>query len=171
MGLALVMVEENAGRAVQLADNDPLGAVDHESPAFRHQGDLAEIDFLLLDVADQFLLAASIRVKNYKPDHDFKGCGISHALLNTLLYIVFHVSDLVIDKLQRTFPAEVLYRENAFKSALKADIPALVRIGIHLEKLVVRLPLDFDQVGNIHDFPDMSKIFPYLCHSSLRYGL
>jgi hypothetical protein len=30
VGLALVVVEEDAGRAVQLADDDALGAVDDE---------------------------------------------------------------------------------------------------------------------------------------------
>ena len=45
-------VEEHAGRAVQLADDDALGAVDDERAVVRHQRDVAEVDLLLLDVAD-----------------------------------------------------------------------------------------------------------------------
>ena len=51
--LALVVVEEDARAAVQLADDDALGAVDDERAGVRHQRDLAEVDLLLLDVADR----------------------------------------------------------------------------------------------------------------------
>src|SRR5262249_19044435 len=41
-------LEEDAGRAVQLADNDALGTVNDERAVVRHQRDFAEEDFLLL---------------------------------------------------------------------------------------------------------------------------
>ncbi len=53
MGLALVMVEKHAGRTVQLADDNPLGTVDDEGTVFGHQRNLAEVDFLLLDITDR----------------------------------------------------------------------------------------------------------------------
>ena len=53
VGLALVVIEEHARRAVQLADDDALGAVDDERAGVGHQRDLAEVDLLLLDVADR----------------------------------------------------------------------------------------------------------------------
>jgi hypothetical protein len=37
MGLALVVIEEHAGRAVQLGDDDALGAVDDEGAGLGHQ--------------------------------------------------------------------------------------------------------------------------------------
>ena len=52
VGLALVVVEEDAGAAVHLGDDDALGAVDDESAVVRHQGHVAHVDVLLLDVAD-----------------------------------------------------------------------------------------------------------------------
>src|SRR5204863_8432516 len=51
--LALVVVEEDARRAVQLAHDHALGAVDHERAVARHERDLAEVDLLLLDVLDR----------------------------------------------------------------------------------------------------------------------
>ncbi len=53
MGLALVVIEENTGRTVQLTDNDPLGTVDDKCTIFGHQRDFAEIDLLFLDIADR----------------------------------------------------------------------------------------------------------------------
>src|ERR1019366_4931049 len=55
VGLALVVVEEDARAAVQLADDDALGAVDDERAGVRLQRDLAEENLLLLDVADDAL--------------------------------------------------------------------------------------------------------------------
>ena len=46
-------VEERARRPVQLADDDALGAVDDERAVVAHQRDVAEVDLLLLDVADR----------------------------------------------------------------------------------------------------------------------
>ena len=57
VGLALVVIEEDAGAAVELADDDALGAVDDERTGLGHQRDLAEVDLLLLDVADDALAA------------------------------------------------------------------------------------------------------------------
>src|SRR5262249_6079544 len=53
--LALVVVEEDARRAMQLADDDALGTVDDEGTGVGHERDLAEVDLLLLDVANQAL--------------------------------------------------------------------------------------------------------------------
>jgi hypothetical protein len=55
--LALVVVEEDARGAVQLRHHDALGAVDDERAGLGHQRDLAEVDLLLLDVADDALAA------------------------------------------------------------------------------------------------------------------
>ena len=63
--LALVVIEEDARAAVQLADDDALGAVDDERTGVGHQRDLAEVDLLLLDVADD-ALAAVARVVDHQ---------------------------------------------------------------------------------------------------------
>ena len=53
MGLALVVVEEDARRAVHLRDDDALGAVDDEGAVRRHERHVAHVDVLLLDVLDR----------------------------------------------------------------------------------------------------------------------
>lgn len=43
-------LKAEAGRTVELGDNDALGAVDDEGAALGHHGDLAHVDLLVLDV-------------------------------------------------------------------------------------------------------------------------
>ena len=66
VGFPLVVFEKNAGRTVQLAYDHPLGPVDHERAVGGHQRNLAEIDFLLLDV----LNAARTRLAIDVPEHE-----------------------------------------------------------------------------------------------------
>src|ERR1035437_1299974 len=51
---------KHAGGAVQLADDHAFGAVDHERAVIGHQGNIAEENFLFLDVTDVF--GAGVRV-------------------------------------------------------------------------------------------------------------
>src|SRR6202011_5271993 len=66
VALALVVVEEGARRTVELRDYHALGAVDDEGPVLGHERDLAEVDLLLLDVADRLRAGVGILV----PDHE-----------------------------------------------------------------------------------------------------
>ena len=52
MRAAAVVVEEHARRAVHLRDDHALGAVDDEGAVHRHEGHVAHVDVLLLDVLD-----------------------------------------------------------------------------------------------------------------------
>ena len=51
VGAVVRRLKEDAGRTVELRDDDALGAVDDEGAVLRHQRDVAEEDFLLLHVA------------------------------------------------------------------------------------------------------------------------
>src|SRR6202034_2473599 len=55
-------LEKHARRTVQLADDYALGAVDDERPVLRHQRNVAEENFLLLDVADRLRAGVGILV-------------------------------------------------------------------------------------------------------------
>ena len=50
VGLALVVVEEHAGRAVHLGNDHPLGSVHDERAVRRHERHVAHVDVLFLDV-------------------------------------------------------------------------------------------------------------------------
>ncbi len=53
MGLALVMIEEHAGAAVHLADDDTLGPVDDKGAVIGHERHVAHVNRLFLDIADR----------------------------------------------------------------------------------------------------------------------
>ena len=55
MGLATIVVEEHTRRAMQLRDDDALGAVNDEGAVIGHQWHLAQVHFLLANVLDDFL--------------------------------------------------------------------------------------------------------------------
>jgi hypothetical protein len=62
VGLAAIVLEEHARRAVQLGDDDALGTVDDEGAGGGHERNLAHVDFLLLDFLDRFLGASRSRI-------------------------------------------------------------------------------------------------------------
>ena len=84
-------MEEGAGRAMQLRDHDPLGAVDDESPVVGHQRDVTEVDLLLLDVADRLDSGFRILVPHHEPDGDLERYGVGHATLLALLDVVLEL--------------------------------------------------------------------------------
>src|SRR6185503_14125933 len=83
--------EEDAWGAVQLADDDALGAVDDEGTVGSHQRNFAEEDFLLFDVADALLSGLGILRVDGEADGDFERRGIRHATLFALRLIVFQL--------------------------------------------------------------------------------
>ena len=64
MGLAAVMLEEHAGRAVQLTHDDALSPVDDKGTGIRHERDFAHVDFLFF----HFLDVAGIAIQNHQTD-------------------------------------------------------------------------------------------------------
>src|SRR5262249_717099 len=84
-------VEERARRAVQLADDDALGAVDDEGAVLRHQRDVAEVDLLLLDVADGLDARLGLLVPHHQPDGHLERHGVGHAALLALVDVVLQL--------------------------------------------------------------------------------
>ncbi len=84
-------VEERARRPVQLADDDALGAVDDERAVLGHQRDVAEVDLLLLDVADGLHPRLRVLVPDHEPDGDLQRHGVGHAALLALVDVVLQL--------------------------------------------------------------------------------
>ena len=83
-------LEEHARRAVQLADDDALGAIDDERAVLRHQRDVAEENFLLLDVADG-TVAGLILVPDGEPHRDFERSRVGHAALFAFRHVILQL--------------------------------------------------------------------------------
>ena len=118
---------EHAGRTVQLADDDALGAVDDERAVVGHQRNIAEENFLFLDVANVFRAGVRILVVNGQADGDLERRGIRHAALLALVHVVL---ELHADRVAALFAER--RRVLVERAALRAEhVAGLVRIGDH----------------------------------------
>ena len=89
MGLALVVIEEHAGRAVHLRDDDALGAVDDERAVVGHERDVAHVDILLLDVLDGLGAGFLVDIEHDEAQRHLERRRIGHAALAALVDVVF----------------------------------------------------------------------------------
>src|SRR5581483_11637586 len=115
-------VEERARRAVQLRDDDALGAVDDEGAVLRHQRDVAEVDLLLLDVADGLHAGVGVLVPDHEADRDLQRHGVGHAALLALVDVVLQ---LQADRVAADI-ADVAARLVRFAAARAEDLAVAV---------------------------------------------
>ncbi len=152
VGLPLVVVEEDAGRAVHLADDHPLGTIDDEGTVLRHERDLSEVDLLFLHVPDALDARVRVLVPLDELDDDLDRDGEGHASLRALVHVVLRLSERILHVLERTGLVEVLDREDASEDLLHADRLSLLGGRLALKEVLVRTLLDIDEVGEIEDF-------------------
>ena len=91
VALARRRFKEHARTAMQLADDDALGSVDDERAVLGHQRNFAEVDFLLLDVANRLGAGVRILVENREADDDLQRRGIGHAAFLAFRHVVLQV--------------------------------------------------------------------------------
>ena len=95
VGARPLLGEEDARAAVELRDDDPLGAVDDERAVVRHQRDVAEVDLLLLGVAHHARARLRVLVVDEEPEGDLQRHGEGHA---ALLAVGDRVLELQVDR-------------------------------------------------------------------------
>ena len=87
--LVLPRPEKHAGRALELADHDPLDPVENERALFGHERDVAEIDLLLLDVLQPLGFAGGVLLPGdqapLQPQGDREGVALLQALVGRVL--------------------------------------------------------------------------------------
>ena len=118
VGLPLVVLEEHPGRAVELTHDHPLGAVDHEGAVPGHQRHLAEVDLLLLHVADAARAGLGVDVPKHELDRDLERRGEVHAPFMALVDVVLGLPQRVADVLQRSRVVKVPDGENGLEYRL-----------------------------------------------------
>src|SRR5205823_5469162 len=118
--------EINAGRAMQLADDDALGAVDDELAAADHDGHIAEVDFLL----DRLFLD--------EPEPDAERPAIGQAQLPALVGVIARLVELVLDVLQAQSLVVTFDGEDFAQDAFQPGELALVGWNVELQESLVR---------------------------------
>ena len=100
MRLALVVIEEHAGRTMHLRDDDALGAVHDERAVIGHQRDVAHVDVLLLDVLHGAGAGLLVDIEHDQPQRHLQRRGIGHAALAALVDVIFRRIEFVADEFE-----------------------------------------------------------------------
>ena len=117
---------------MHLRYDNPFSAVDHKRALVRHQGHIAHVDILLLDVADRPGTGIFVDVPDHKAQCHLERCGIGHAALLALFDIVFWLFELVIDELKLRAFGEILDREHRLEDFGDPHIgPFVIRRSAH----------------------------------------
>jgi hypothetical protein len=91
VGAVVRGLEKHTGRPVQLRNNHALRAVHDERAVRRHQRNVAEEDFLLLDVADGLVAGLGVLVVDGQADRHLQRRREGHAALFALLLVVLQL--------------------------------------------------------------------------------
>ena len=157
MRLALVMVEEHAGRTVHLGNDHALGAVDDEGAVGGHERHVAHVHVLLLDILDRFSAGVLINFKHDEAQRHLQGGRIGHAALLAFLNVIFGGFEFVAHEFEHGLAGEVRDRENRLEHGLKPlGYPSALRFN-HLQELIVGFLLDFDQVRHFGNFGGLTE--------------
>jgi hypothetical protein len=170
MGLALVVVEENAGRAVHLRDDDALGAVDDEGAVIGHQGHVAHVDVLLLDVADRARAGLLVDVEDDEAERHLERRGEGHAALLAFVDVVFRRLELVLDEFERAVLGEILDRKDRLEDLLKTVIDPIPGRFMDLQERIVGALLHLDQVGHRGHLADTPEFLANTLSTRERLG-
>ena len=157
MRLALVVIEEHAGRAMHLRDDDALGAVDDEGAVVGHERNVAHVDILLLDVLDRLGAGLLVDIEHDQAQRHLERRGIGHAALAALVDVVFRPFEFVFHEFEHRGVGEIGNREHRLEHGLQALVgPAALRLH-HQQELVVGRLLNLNEVRHLRDFLDFSE--------------
>ena len=154
-GLAVGMLgrlKGNPRRAVQLADDDALGAVDDECALRGHQRQFAHEHLFFL--GPSFIL---------EQERDVQRRAIGDSFAQAFQPVLFGFSDFVTVEVQHHLPVVAFYGKDFGEDGLQAEVFPFGRGDVGLEKFAVRIDLDFDQVRRRDDFLDFSEVNPFCC--------
>jgi hypothetical protein len=143
------MVEEHAGRTVQLGNDDALSAVDDKGAGGRHERNLAHVHLLLFHLLDGFL--GCFPVHNHQPHAGAQRAGEGQAALLAFLDIEGRLAEGVIDELQACIAAMAGDREDRGEGGLQALVAALHRRNVRLQERQVGLQLGCQQEWHVQN--------------------
>ena len=161
--------EVDAGGAHELADDDALGTVDDEGAVAGHEGEVAEEELLLLDLA---------RLLDHELHHDAQGRGEGHVALVALMLRVAG----------RDAGQEFVEVEAFDVGALEVAEAILAEDELHavagevlnggdfaeqfpqpfLQEPAIGIELEADEIGHLFQFGDAGVVLPFLGNEDAR---
>ena len=147
MRLAAVVVEKHARRAMQLRDDDALGAVDDEGAGVGHQGQFAHVDLLLLDVLDR--LVRRLAVVDHQAHGNAQRRTVAHAARTALALVERRFAEAIVHVLQGGTAGVARNREYRFQRRMQALRLAVGGRDVVLQEFLVGINLDSQQEGHV----------------------
>ncbi len=157
MGLALVVIEEHAGRTMHLRDDDALGAVHHEGAVHGHERNVAHVDVLLLDVLDGAGAGFFIDIEHDEAQRHLQRRGVGHAALAALIDVILRRLEFVAHEFQHRGVGEIRDREYRTEYRLQAFVQPPADGFVDHQELVIGCLLNLDEVRHLGDFLDMPE--------------
>ena len=154
MGLPAVVAEEDAWRAVELGDDHPLGAIDDERTVLGHEGDFPHVDLLLLDFLDG--LRGRLPVIDHELDGHAQRHRVGHAAQNAFLDVENRIAEAIAHILKRSVARITDDRKHRLERCMQAGFQPLS--GRRLQKPLVGLDLDREQIRHVHDLRELSEV-------------
>ena len=125
-------LKEDARRTMQLRNDDALGPVHDEGAVRRHQRNVAEEDFLLLDVADGLRTRFRVLVVNGQAYSDLERSGEGHAALFALLLVILQLQAHRVAALVAEVRRVLVVRA----AMVTENVARMERVGDHHESAV-----------------------------------
>ena len=139
--------ERDAGRAMELADDDALRAIDDECPLRRHERNFAHVNFLLL----RPLFFAEL-----EGDVERRAVGLAFALRLERRQLRF--ADFVMAEIESRLFIVALDREHLLENGLQPRHFPLRKRHVLLEEIDVGIELNLDEVWRLDAFLDGSEV-------------
>ena len=132
MSLALVVIEENTRRTMQLRHDHALGTVYDEGAVVCHQRHFAEIDLLLTNVFYGLVRATCFLVIYDQAHFDANRRGESEAAHLTFLDVEYRRAKTIAHVLERSISRIADYRKYSLKRRMQPNVFAILfgRIGL-----------------------------------------
>ena len=148
MRFTAVMLEEDAGRPVQLGNDDPFRTIDDERTISRHQRDFPHVDFLLLDFLDRI---RRLTIHDHQADTGPQRCRKGKSALLTLDDVKRWLAEVVADEFQTGVAGMRDDRKNRGKRSLQAFILAVGNCRVFLQEFAEGLQLRRQEVGHLEN--------------------
>ena len=146
MGLAAIMLKENARRAMQLGNDDTFRTIDDKRAIGRHERNLAHIDFLLLDFLHGIRRFA---IHDYQANPGAQRRSESQSALLAFCHIKRRSAQHETDELESGIARVRNDREDRGERSLQAFVLALFSGNFCLQECSIGLELRRQQERNI----------------------
>ena len=137
-GLVELAGEVDPGRAHELGDDDPLGAVDDEGAPAGHDREVPHEDFLLLDLARHLVDEGGL---------DEQRLAVGDVAVTALLFRGLDVLELMLTEVELELLGEVLDRGDFLEDLFEPLV----------QEPVERLPLDAHEIGKRQDLVELGE--------------